>query len=150
MSTQPRVFLWIGLIVLLFIDSISSLPDEPNSLLQMLFLIVVAIILFGFWFVSFVFTRLIISRDGIEYRSVFCRVKLIWGEIERIEIRGKRWFVICRSSEIASIPVVIGWLKFFKVDKIIDLNRFTSSFLESEIAKAIFHHAKQINIVSTT
>jgi hypothetical protein len=72
----------------------------------------------------------IIINNGIELRSLFYKIKVDWKEIERIEQRGKRWFLICRTSKISSLSIFSGWVKFTGTDKMILLDTFASNFPE--------------------
>ena len=151
---QPQGFspLWgvigIGIIVILFVASLFDSP-QPSSLASALYLSVLLFIVLLNWLIRFVSTRLSVSTDGIELRSLFYKIKVDWKEIERIERRGKRWFLICRTSKISSLPIFSGWLKFMGTDKMILLNTFASNFPESELARTILHYESQMSIVST-
>jgi hypothetical protein len=95
------------------------------------------------------FSRIYISQDGIEYRSILFRMKMTWEIIESIEKRGRTWFLIYQPAEIYTIPIFRNLLKVYEVDRRLNLSSFTNNFLESEMAKAIFFYAKQIAVLST-
>ena len=138
----------IGVIVLLFVVSLFDSP-QSSSLASTLYLSILLFVMFLNWLISFMFTRLRVSTDGIELRSLFYKIAVDWKEVERIEQRGKKWFLICRTGSISSSLIVSGWLKFFETDKMILLDTFASNFPESELARTILHYESRMSIVST-
>jgi hypothetical protein len=143
-----REVIGIGLIILLFIFSLFDSP-QSSSLASTLYLSALLFIASLGWLISFLFTRMSVSIDGIELRSLLYKITVDWKEVERIERRGKKWFLICRTSKISSLPFFSDWLKFIEADKMILLDTFTSNFPESELARAILHYENQVSIVST-
>jgi hypothetical protein len=151
---QPQVFspiigvLGIGAIILVFIISLFD-SSQSTGLLSTLFLGVLFFFVLLNWLLSYFFTRLSISNNGLEFRSLFYKMTVDWKSVERIERRGKKWFLICRTSEISALSIVSVWLKFIEADKMILLDTFESNFPESNLAKVILHYENQVSIVST-
>lgn len=134
----------VFLVVSIIFDSLEMADLEMIVLLAALFFLG----LFN-WLIRYAFTRLNISKDGIEHRSLLYKITVGWEEVEQIERRGKRWFLICQASKISAWPFVSAWLKFMDADKMIPLDAFASNFPESELAGAIFHYDDQIRVVGT-
>ncbi len=147
---QPTDFpmFWGYMVIITFFIFIINLFTQSFPSARILFS--VAIILYAFinWLISYIFTKLHISEDGLELRSLVYKITVNWKDVERIEKRGRNWFLICRDSNISGLPIVSYWLKFTEADKIILLDTFTTNFLESKLAKSIVHYKSQVNIVS--
>ena len=109
------------------------------------FLLILSLIAFAYTR----FSRMIISQYGIEFRTKLYRIKMTWEEIERIEKRGKRWFLIYHSTKIEAVQIIRKLLIIYEVNRRLKLSSLTYNFPESEMAKAIFYHAKQLPIMST-
>jgi hypothetical protein len=143
--TYSFIILWSLLIIVLTVVGI-YLTRDYSLLIAALFFLVLSVI----WLVYRLFSRMIILQDGIEYRAIIYRIRISWEEIERIEKRGNNWFLIYHTDKIYGVPIIVKLLKIYEVDRRLDLSSLTFDFIESEIAKAIFYHARQIPFMSTS
>jgi hypothetical protein len=142
------ISIWVGLTIILLVISILLSPDL-KTMLYALYIIFIFFILFAYYLLRILSSRIDISHEGVEFRTMLYRIRLNWEEIERFEKRGSKWFLVHHSTKINSFPLLRNLLKLFEVDKKINLSNYTANFLESEIAKAFFYHARQIAVMST-
>lgn len=92
--------------------------------------------------ISYFYSRLMVSAEGITCRLPLYQVQVKWDEIKQIEHRGRLgWFISCHTCEVKAFYIVAGWLKFFENDRIIPLNCFAPKFAKSKLLKSIHYYA---------
>jgi hypothetical protein len=106
-----------------------SLPRSATFLMILL--------LAGFIYLITVRAQLVVSQDGVEYRTLFYNIEANWTDIRCLELTFEQDLLVFNRARVQAGSLMAAWLRITGNDKTIPLSLFARRWRNSELGDDI-------------